>query len=320
MRSWTASCSVWQMSDWTVCCSRSPRFTFVPRKTAIERARLPDVLDCAAVCDILRPKRPIPDPENRRNHLMHKSRPLFAFLSILMIALGSDLPADDKTPLKVLIITGGCCHDYPFQTRALQEAARTRGVAVEWTVVNEGGNGTSAQIDLYNNADWAAGYDVVVHNECFAKTTDETYIRKITKPHLAGANAVVIHCAMHTYRDAKIDDWRQMLGVTSRRHEHKSNYVVRNAKPDHPAMKDFPDEWTTPTDELYVIEKVWPHTTVLATSVSEKTGDLHPVIWTNEYGKARVFGTTYGHSNETFEDKVFLDTVINGLRWAAGRS
>ncbi|MCA9061128.1 MAG: ThuA domain-containing protein, partial [Planctomycetaceae bacterium] len=161
--------------------------------------------------------------------------------------------------------------------------------------------------------------DVVIHNECFANTSDPDYIRRITKAHQDGTNAVVIHCAMHTYRSATIDDWREMLGVTSRRHEHKSEYPVKPVKTDHPVMKDFPEEWTTPSDELYVIEKVWPETDILATSISEKTQELHPVFWAHKYGKARVFGTTYGHSNETFEDKVFLDTVINGIQWAAGR-
>ena len=236
---------------------------------------------------------------------------------LLLTATIASSVADE--PLKVLIITGGCCHDYDFQTAQLKQAAKDRGVAIDWTVVNDGGKGTSAEIEFYSNPEWAKGFDVVVHNECFAKTTNEDYIRSITKPHLAGTNAVVIHCAMHTYRDAKIDDWRQMLGVTSRRHEHKSNYLVKNVKPDHPAMKEFPKEWTTPNDELYIIEKVWPNTEVLATSISEKTEKVHPVIWANKYGKARVFGTTYGHSNETFEDKVFLDVVINGLQWAAGK-
>ena len=239
---------------------------------------------------------------------------LFSFVAIAGTAI-----AEESSALKVLLITGGCCHDYPFQTKALQDAAKDRGVDIDWTVVNEGGNGTSAQIELYSNPDWAKGYDVVVHNECFASTTDEDYIRSITKAHFEGANAVVIHCAMHTYRDAKIDDWQQMLGVTSRHHEHQSHYLVKNARPDHPAMKGFPKEWTTPKDELYIIKKVWPNTKVLATSVSEKTGELQPVIWANTYGKSRVFGTTYGHSNATFEDTVFLDAIMNGLQWAAGR-
>ena len=62
----------------------------------------------------------------------------------------------------------------------------------------------------------------MIHNECFANTADPDYIRKITNAHKAGVNAVVIHCAMHTYRAAKIDDWREFLGVTSRRHEDKT--------------------------------------------------------------------------------------------------
>lgn len=242
----------------------------------------------------------------------------------LLLSIGaSSVLADESNEsdgrLKVLLITGGCCHDYPFQTYALQKAARDRKVDVDWTIIDQGGNGTDAQIELYKDPNWARGYDVVIHNECFASTTNEDYIRSIAKAHHDGANAVVIHCAMHSYRDAKIDDWRQMLGVTSRRHDHKSNYAVKNVNAGHPAMQGFPAEWTTPSDELYIIEKAWPNMEVLATSVSEKTSDLHPVIWTNTYGKARVFGTTFGHANETFEDKVFLDVVINGLKWAAGK-
>lgn len=238
------------------------------------------------------------------------------FVFSLVLSLTSQL-ALAAEPLKVLVITGGCCHDYDFQTKAMQQAAEKFQVEIDWTVVNDGGTGTSAQIDLYDDPKWAEGYDVVVHNECFAKTKDADYIRKITKAHFDGANAVVIHCAMHTYRDAEIDDWRKFLGVTSRRHEHQSNYGVRVEQGDHPIVRHIPADYSTAMDELYVIEKVWPKTKVLATSVSEKNEKLHPVMWTNRYGKCRVFGTTYGHSNATFEDEVFLRCVINGIVWAA---
>lgn len=242
-------------------------------------------------------------------------------LSLLLVASVTPFViAEDASskPIRALIITGGCCHDYDFQTKAIKQAATDRNVKVDWTVVKEGGNGTDAQIDLYNNPDWAKGFDVVIHNECFADTTDADYIRKITSVHKAGVNAVVIHCAMHTYRATKIDDWRELLGVTSRRHEHQSKYAVNAVAVDHPIMKDFPSDYRTPMDELYVIEHVWPNTEVLARSTSEKTGETHPVIWTNKYGKARVFGTTYGHSNDTFSDEVFLTTLTRGIQWAAG--
>ncbi len=231
--------------------------------------------------------------------------------------VGAAEGSGDRPSLRALLVTGGCCHNYPFQTRQLTNAVQ-KFADVTWTVVNEGGTGTRAEIALYEEPNWAQGYDVVVHNECFADTDAPGYIRRITEAHRAGTPGVVIHCAMHTYRAAQIDDWREFLGVTSRHHEHQSRYPVKLVKPDHPIVQGIPDGWTAPMDELYVVEKVWPNAQVLATSPSERNGREHPVIWVNQFGKARVFGTTYGHTEETFEDPVFLEYVSRGLLWAAG--
>jgi uncharacterized protein len=239
-------------------------------------------------------------------------------LGLWLLTLATSVAAEAGRPLRALLITGGCCHNYTLQSQQLTNAVG-KLTAVEWTVVNEGGNGTKAQIPLYSNPDWAKGFDVVVHNECFADTTDHGYIRSITSAHKAGVPAVVIHCAMHTYRATDIDDWREFLGVTSRRHDHLSRYAVKKVTPEHPVVKGMPDDWKTPMDELYVIEKLWPNAKALATSVSELDGKAYPVIWINQYGKARVFGTTYGHSDGTFGDPVFLDYVSRGVVWAAGR-
>lgn len=237
------------------------------------------------------------------------------FLAILFLAIG----VRAAEPVKILLITGGCCHDYQHQTKMMQEAFQEHAIAVEWTVVNEGGKGTEAEIGLYDNPEWSKGYDAVIHNECFANTKSEAYIRKITEAHKKGTNAVVIHCAMHTYRASQVDDWREFLGVTSKRHDHQSNYPVKVVEKEHPIMKGFPSDWVTPKDELYIIETVWPHAKPLATSVSEQDGSSHPCFWTNEYGESRVFGTTYGHSNETFADKVFQKALVRGTLWAAGK-
>lgn len=238
---------------------------------------------------------------------------------VLCLGLPNQGRADNVKPLNVLLITSGCCHDYDFQAKAMQLATEKEGIQAVWTVVNEGGKGTEAEIDFYGKEDWAKGFDVVVHNECFAKTTNPDYIRTITAVHHRGVPAVVIHCAMHTYRDTKIDDWREFLGVTSRRHEHQAHYGIDVVATDHPIMREYPEAHTSAMDELYVIEKVWPNTEVLATSKSQKTGETHPVIWTNQYGEARVFGTTYGHSSETFQDEIYLETLVRGMLWAAGR-
>lgn len=220
--------------------------------------------------------------------------------------------------IKALLITGGCCHDYTFQAEALTKGLSERA-PIEWTIRHEGGDLKDFKSDAYNDPNWAAAYDVVVHNECFAFTDDAEYISKIVDAHKAGVPAVVIHCAMHTYRDAKTDEWREFLGVTTRKHDHQSLYPVTVEQADHPIMEGFPEEWVSPMDELYIIDKLWPTATSLATGVSENTGESHPVFWINEYGAARVFGTTFGHTNETIENPDFQDIVARGLLWSVGR-
>jgi type 1 glutamine amidotransferase len=228
------------------------------------------------------------------------------------------LSAVSAAPIRALLITGGCCHDYTLQTQALQEAVKKFG-DVTWTVVNEGGTSKNHKSSLYDHPDWAKPYDVIVHNECFADLNDIAYVRKITAAHKAGKPAVVIHCAMHTYRVLKEDDWREFLGVTSRRHDHQHEFAVKPVQPTHPILRGFPKTWTTPMDELYVIEKLWPNAKALATAVSVEDGHEYPVIWTNLYHGTRVFGTTFGHGNATWHDPVYVEYVARGVLWAAGK-
>ena len=220
-------------------------------------------------------------------------------------------------PVKALIITGGCCHNYLFQTFSLGSGIQ-KLANVDFEVVNVGGKGTDAQIPLYEDPDWAKPYDVVIHNECFANTADPEYIRKITQAHKGGVPALVIHCAMHSYRAAEVDDWRDFLGVTSQRHDHQAEYPVKVQKADHPVMAGFPKDWVTPMDELYIIERVGPNTTILASSVSEKDNSEQPVIWASHFDGTRIVGTTYGHSDATFEDPVFIRMLANAVLWASG--
>lgn len=221
-----------------------------------------------------------------------------------------------EKPVRALIVTGGCCHNYAFQSQAITQAISKVAANVTWTILQDSRTGTRGEISLYDDPNWAKSYDIVIHNECFADTDDPEYIRKITKGHAGGTAAMVIHCAMHTYRAAKVDDWREFLGVTSKRHDHMAKFTVTPADVAHPAMKDFPAAWTTPADELYVIEKLWPNAKALATSVSIEDGKTYPVAWVNDFKGTRVFGTTFGHSDETFRDPVFQNLLGRGFLWA----
>jgi len=84
-------------------------------------------------------------------------------------------------------------------------------------------------------------------------------------------------------------------------------------------MKGFPQVWQTPTDEMYIVERVWPSLTPLAEAYGVETKKNHVCIWTNTYGNTRIFATTLGHGNETMEQEVFLDVVTRGLLWVCSR-
>ena len=61
------------------------------------------------------------------------------------------------------------------------------------------------------------------------------------------------------------------------------------------------------------------HLTALATAVSPEDSKTYPVAWAHEYGGARVFGTTLGHGNDTWNDPVFQDLMLRGFKWAVNR-
>lgn len=224
-------------------------------------------------------------------------------------------------PLRALMLTGGCCHDYEQQKFILSNGISERA-RVEWKIVHEGGSGTKHQFELLRSDGWQKDFDVVLYNICFAHEPDREYIDGITAVHAAGLPAVALHCTMHTYHwKTETDSWEQMLGVTSPRHGKHAPITVKNVKADHPVMKGFGDQWVTPQGELYHIKEVWPTATVLAEGTIDDWKSRHACIWVNEFGegKTRVFGTTIGHHNETMSEDTYLDVVTRGLLWAAGK-
>jgi type 1 glutamine amidotransferase len=237
---------------------------------------------------------------------------------MLLAVLSASAFSDEKVkPIKALLITGGCCHDYSNQKMIITEGTSARA-HIEWVVVQQGGSTTNTKIPVYEDPEWAKKFDIIVHNECFADIPDPAWTERILKPHREGIPAVVIHCAMHCYRD-KTGEWFKFVGVTSHRHGAHYPFDVINLEKNDPIMKGFPDKWATPKGELYQIEKIGEFCKPLAHARSKETKKDEPCIWTNQYGKARVFGTTIGHYNEEMADPVFLDYLTRGILWSCNK-
>jgi hypothetical protein len=239
-----------------------------------------------------------------------------AFLCLPGVAAGAE--QKKVKPLKVLMVTGGSSHDYDSQKLILSKGIAARA-NVDWTIAHLGGKNRNRKIKLFMKTNWAAGYDVVVHNQCFGGVVDVPFVEGIARVHAEGMPAVMIHCTPHSYRNAKTDAWRKVVGVSSFSHEKHRPLAVQNMAVDHPVMKGFPKTWNTPNGELYKIDKLWPGVTPLGKAFGKDTQKDHVCIWTNTHGKMRVFGTTIGHHNETMSQKTYLDLVTRGLLWACGK-
>src|SRR5215475_2271791 len=141
------------------------------------------------------------------------------FLLFLLLCIGRI--AYSAEPLRALMITGGCCHDYEAQKKILSEGISARA-NVTWTIIHEGSNDSrDTKFSIYNKLDWTNGFDVVVHNECSGFVTNVDWVEHIAKAHFEGVPAVVLHCSIHSYRNSTTDEWRKVLGVSSYRHQQR---------------------------------------------------------------------------------------------------
>jgi uncharacterized protein len=223
--------------------------------------------------------------------------------------------------IKALVVAGGCCHDYPMQTAILMKEVQ-KVLPVDWTFEYIGGTNGAHVPTFYDNPKWYEGYDMVVHNECFTpgdSLISQQYLKNILAATQAGIPAMVIHCAMHTFRAEPTDEWRHVQGVKSVRHGPATRAPVKVAMPSHPIMQGIPAEWLSPVDEIYVLDVVYPGTQALATAVEPSNNTEYPVMWVHEAQGARVFGTSIGHSQPTWDDPVYRQILVQGFKWAVKR-
>jgi hypothetical protein len=238
--------------------------------------------------------------------------------------------ADPPKPLRALLVTGGCCHDYAAQKDILKKGLEERANVVV-DIIYSDDTTTKPPLPIYGNADYASGYDLVIHDECAADVSDPKVVEAVLKPHRDGLPGVNLHCAMHSYRIGDPNDpvtpgtphgyWFEYLGLQSSRHDAQVPIAISFTDKESPIVKGLGD-WTTIHEEHYNNVHVFDTAHPLAHGVQKlknKTNDF-VVVWTNEYGpnKTRVFSTTIGHNNETVSDPRYLDLVTRGVLWATG--
>ncbi|MDR3260992.1 MAG: ThuA domain-containing protein [Tannerella sp.] len=113
-------------------------------------------------------------------------------------------------------------------------------------------------------------------------------------------------------------------GSHGSQHEYKLN--ARNQE--HPIMKGLPAQWIHAKDELYDRMRGPANIgALLYTAYSDTavrgSGREEPLIFTVDYGKARIFHTMLGHAGASVEDNTamqcagFQALLLRGAEWAA---
>src|SRR5215475_12476612 len=115
---------------------------------------------------------------NFRNLMIKTKFFVPVMVSILVASSFSGLCA---SPIRALLITGGCCHDYAQQKDILKNGIMERAnVVIEQIHTDD--TSTHPPLAILGNPDYAKGFDIVIHDECAADVSDQAKVEGVLKP------------------------------------------------------------------------------------------------------------------------------------------
>jgi hypothetical protein len=184
--------------------------------------------------------------------------------------------------------------------------------------------------DLQRNAKNLNYFDVLV----FASTTGELDMDASQKQDMMsfikddGKGFVGIHAALDT--NYTWPEYGEMIGGWFDQHPWMTfNAPIINEDPDFPAVRHFPKAFVK-YDEIYQ-PKDWSRSKVnVLLSLDPSKLDyannprIHradhdfPVAWSKMYGKGRVFYSTLGHTEESWQDPDIRKMYFEAIKWALG--
>ena len=258
-------------------------------------------------------------------------------LSGLMNAHGQANPAVPPAPhakqihLKhVLVIsqTNGFEHDsIPDAMTAIFEMGRESGL---WDTTLRTDTKLLTKKELTANAKNLNYFDLLI----FASTTGELTLDDSQKQDMMsfikddGKGFVGIHAALDT--NYQWPEYGEMIGGWFDQHPWSTfNAPIVNEDPTFPAVRHFPARFVK-YDEIYQ-PKAWSRDKVnvlLSLDASKLDYTNNPrihredhdfaVAWSKMYGKGRVFYSTLGHTEESWQDPEIRKMYFEAIKWALG--
>jgi type 1 glutamine amidotransferase len=148
----------------------------------------------------------------------------------------------------------------------------------------------------------------------------------------AGGGFVGIHSVTGTERN-----WRwfkQLIGGTFSWHARNQTFSAQIIKPEHPSLQGLPKIWSR-KDECYFTKELYPGIEVIMAhdisslnpneeekikNFSAPFGNLYPAVWHQNFDGGNMWLTTFGHDKESYEEPVYLQHILQGIKYIASLS
>lgn len=268
------------------------------------------------------------------------------FLIGAAILLASTVSA--RKPIQTLLITGQNNHNWQVSHIVIKEILENSGkFKVDFAISPEKGQDMSGFILDFKP------YDLVIldyNGDDWPEETKQGFVAFAEK----GGGIVVYHAADNAFPNWYAFNKICALGGWEGRDENSGPYVywhngelIKDTSPGaggshgrqheymmtarnttHPIISGLPNRWAHAKDELYDrMRGPGNIKDLLYTSFSDKetggSGREEPLLFTVDYGNARIFHTMLGHCGPSFEDNPamqctgFQVTLLRGAEWAA---
>ena len=137
----------------------------------------------------------------------------------------------------------------------------------------------------------------------------------------SGKGFVGVHAATDTEYDWPW--YNKLVGAYFKNHPKQQDAVLNIVDANHISTKHLPAQWKR-FDEWYNFKSIQPDLHVLIT-IDEKSytggnnGDVHPMAWYHDFDGGRSFYTEFGHTDESYQDPMFLKHLLGGIQYAIGK-
>lgn len=267
---------------------------------------------------------------------------------LLVAVLSAIYACNEPEPIRALIVSGQNNHNWKVSHRAIKQILDNSGMFISDVVLTPPAGGDMSRFNP--NFD---DYDVVVldyNGDRWGEKVDEAFLKYVQK----GGGIIVYHAADNAFagwdefnkiialggwegRDEKsgpycyIKDGKMVLDSSPGRggsHGRQREYPMHCRNAEHPITKDLPDNWLHAQDEMYdfmrgpanIKDLLYSGMSDAATGGS---GREEPLVFTVDYGKARIFHIMLGHCGASLENNPamqcagFQTLLLRGAEWAA---